>query len=327
VIDVLIVLLAVLPPLLLLVYYYSRIPTTISLMRLLLFFTFGAVSGFVALHLEGVFETVAQWVVNWRIVSSSLFGVALRQLIEVGPIEEGCKLVTVLVLTNHFQQRYRLRGTTVFLFCLAVSLGFTAEENWVYLFKGFQGMPSVVERSISTPVHAMFSAPWGYALGVLVNDSIYSTRHRGIVTQAWINSIICHALVNVLSISGGYPFPLRLLNYGLFPFLLWMFCRLEQYLQKLQGQSSRTLVSGFTPKQRLWRQFLMLLTLMLGGNAILVLFALTRDLSFLNRWQLFFDTIVAFSVLRRLSLSLILLLSAWAIYRYSRRLASRRRYF
>ncbi|GAA6621830.1 PrsW family intramembrane metalloprotease [Scytonema sp. NUACC26] len=325
-IDVLIVLLAVFPPLLLLVYYYSRIPTTISLIRLLSFFALGAISGFIALHLELVFETVAQKVVNWRIIQRSLFGVALRQLIEVGPIEEGCKLVAVIALTNYFQRQYRLRSSTVFLFCLAVSLGFTAEENWIYLFHGFQGMPSVVERLISTPVHIMFSAPWGYALGALVNDSIYSTRHRGQVFPAWVNSVICHALVNILSISGRYSFPWRLLNYGLFPFLLWMFWRLEKYLQKLQGQDSRTLISGFTLKQRLWRQFLILLTLMLGGNAIFVLFILTRDLSFLNQLQ-FFDINVVLSVLSRLSLSLILLLSAWAINRYSRRLASRRRYF
>ncbi|KYC36972.1 hypothetical protein WA1_45835 [Scytonema hofmannii PCC 7110] len=325
-VDVLLVLLAVLPPLLLLVYYYSRIPTTISFMRLLLFFALGAISGFVALHLELIFETVAQWIVNWRIIQRSLFGVALRQLIAVGPIEEGCKLVTVIALTNYFQRRYRLRHSTVFLFCLAVSLGFTAKENWVYLFHGFQGTPSIVERVISTPVHAMFSAPWGYALGMLVNTSIYSNRHRGQVSQAWLNSVICHALVNVLSISGRYPFPLRLLNYGLFPFLLWMFWRLEKYLQKMQGQEPRTLISGSTLKQHLWRRFLMLLTLMLGGNVIFVLFTLTRDLSFLNRLQLF-DINVALSVVSRLSLSLILGLSAWAIYRYLRRLASRRRYF
>ncbi|MUH01451.1 PrsW family intramembrane metalloprotease [Scytonema sp. UIC 10036] len=325
-VDVLLVLLAVLPPLLLLVYYYSRIPTTISLMRLLSFFALGAISGFIALHLELVFETVAQWVVNWRVIQRSLFGVALRQLIEVGPIEEGCKLVTVIALTNYFQRRYRLRPSTVFLFCLAVSLGFTAEENWVYLFHGFQGIASIVERLISTPVHAMFSAPWGYALGMLVNTSIYSNRRNGQVSQAWLNSVICHALVNVLSISGRYSFPWNLLSYGLFPFLLWMFWRLEQYLQKVQGQVPRTLISGSPLKQQLWREFLMLLTLMLGGNAIFVLFTLTRDLSFLNRLQLL-DTNVALSVLSRLSLGLILGLSAWVIYRYLRRLTSRRRYY
>ncbi len=295
-------------------------------MRLLLFFALGAISGFIALYLELVFETVVQWVVNWRIIQRSLFGVVLRQLIEVGPIEEGCKLVTVIALTKYFQHRYRLRSSTVFLFCLAVSLGFTAEENWVYLFHGFQGIPSVVERLISTPVHAMFSAPWGYALAMLVNASIYSSRHNGRVSQAWLNSVICHALVNVLSIGGRYSFPWSLLSYGLFPFLLWMFLRLEKYLQKLQGQDPRTLISGLTSKQHLWREFLMLLTLMLGGNAIFVLFTLTRNLSVLNRLQLF-DIDVALFVLSRLSLSLILGLSAWAIYRYLRRLASRRRYF
>ncbi len=114
------------------------------------------------INLELVFERVANHVVDWQRMQRVFAGVMVRQLIEVGPIEEGCKLLAVLLPTYYLQRRYRFRATSVFLFTIAVALGFTAEENWIYLF---HGTGSIVERIISTPVHAMFSAPWGYALG------------------------------------------------------------------------------------------------------------------------------------------------------------------
>jgi RsiW-degrading membrane proteinase PrsW (M82 family) len=39
-----------------------------------------------------------------------------------------------------------------------VALGFTTEENWIYLFHD-QALP--LEGITGTPVHAMLSAPWG----------------------------------------------------------------------------------------------------------------------------------------------------------------------
>ena len=100
-----------------------------SLLRLLLLFILGAISGFVALSLELVFENVANSVVNWQKIQYSLLGVALRQLVEVGPIEEGCKLVAVVAPTSYLQRRYQLRLSTVFLFTIAVALGFTARRK------------------------------------------------------------------------------------------------------------------------------------------------------------------------------------------------------
>jgi RsiW-degrading membrane proteinase PrsW (M82 family) len=81
-----------------------------SLMRLLFFFILGAVSGFVALNLELVFERVANHVVDWQRMQRVFAGVMVRQLIEVGPIEEGCKLLAVLLPTYYLQRRYRFRA-------------------------------------------------------------------------------------------------------------------------------------------------------------------------------------------------------------------------
>lgn len=295
-------------------------------MRLLLFFIFGVISGFLALNLELAFETLANQIANWRQIQRLFFGIVLRQFVEVGPIEEGCKLVAVIAPVRYLQNQYRLRSSTVFLFSIAVALGFTAEESWVYLFHGFQGVTSIIERLISTPVHAMFSAPWGYALAVSFGSSIYLNKNRKLLPKALLNSVACHALVNILSMSGRFPLPLRLLSYGLFPFLLWMFWRLEQLLRRVEGKDPITLISGRKPKQRYWQKFLLLCALLLSGHAIFALFLLVQDLSLLSPIRLFY-THVMFFIMNRLLVSLIFGLLAWLIYRYLRNLARRRRYY
>jgi RsiW-degrading membrane proteinase PrsW (M82 family) len=320
--DFFLLLWAAIPPLLLLGYYYCRVWLAPSLLSLLLLFIVGAISGFAALSLESIFERFANWFVDWRQLQYSLPGVALRQMVEVGPIEEGSKLAAVIASTFYLQRRYRLRPSSVFLFTIAVALGFTAQENWIYLF---HGTASILDRSIGTPVHAMFSAPWGYALGIYISSHIRLYGDKKLIPGAWINSVICHALVNVLSSAWHYAPPLSFLSYGLFPLLLWLFWRLEQLLQRVQGKSPIILISGHTPQHRYWQRGLVLFALMLGGNAIFGLFLLARQLSPLSLPQLF-EADVTWFLLGRLLLNLIFGVLAWAIYRYLRHLA-RRRYF
>lgn len=287
-----------------------------------MFFIIGAIFGLLALRLEWIFETVANWVVDWQRIKRWLPGVALRQLVEVGLIEEGCKLAAVVVPTYYLQRRYRLLPSTVFLFTIAVALGFTAEENWIYLF---HGTASIFERTIGTPVHAMFSAPWGYALGIYISSHTRLNRDRKFIFWAWLNSVICHALVNILSSAWGYSLPLRLLSYGLFPFLLWMFWRLEQLLRKVQGKPVITLIWDRTPQRRYWQRSLVLFALVLGGNAIFGLFLLVRKISPLSPSKLF-DSDILWFIFSRFLLNLFFGVLAWGIYRYLRH-SARRRYF
>lgn len=313
---------AAIPPLLLLIYYYYRVYAAPSLSRLLLLFVLGVISGFVALNLELVFEIAANSVVNWQKWQRSLPGIALRQLVEISPIEEGSKFVMVVVSTCYFQRRYRLRASTVFLFTIAVALGFTAQENWIYLF---YDTASVLDRIIGTPVHAIFSAPWGYALGMYIFSRTQLNQDRKLVLFAWLNSVICHALVNILSSTGRYPVPLSFFSYCLFPFLLWMFWRMEQLLRTVQGKLPIILISGFTSNHRYWRRGLVLFALMLGGNAIFGLFLLARKLSPLRWSQLFYPDILQFT-LSRILINLIFAVVAWLIYVYLRR-SARRQFF
>jgi RsiW-degrading membrane proteinase PrsW (M82 family) len=304
---------AAIPPLLFLGYYHRRVAFAPSYLRLLLFFAAGAISGVIALSLELSFETVANSFVDWQRLGRSLFGVALRQLVEIGPIEEGCKLAAVVIPTIYLQRRYQLRASTVFLFTVAVALGFTAEENWIYFYRG---TASIFDRSIGTPVHAMFSAPWGYALGIYFSKYRRTYNSYPIsIPKAWLNSIICHALVNVLSIAWRYPLPLKFLSYALFPFLVWMFWRLEQLLRKAQGQPPISLITGRTPQYRYWQRGLIIFALMLGGNSIFGWFLLVRIISPLSLPQLLYPKVLQF-ILSRLLLNLMFALVAWVIYFY-----------
>lgn len=284
------------------------------LLHLLLCFGVGALSGLVALGLEWQFEHLANRWLNWDKITRSLAGVALRQVVEVGAIEEGCKLAGVVLflygdrLLNFPLTHTSSRLSTVFMLTLAIALGFTAQENWVYLSND---MAFASDRAIGTPVHALFSAPWGYALA----------RNRGL-GKAWVNGVICHGLVNVSSTAWRYPPPQFFLSYGLFPFLLWMFWRLEKLLRKVQNQPPIILISGLTPIHRYWQFGLVLFALMLGGNALLGFFLLARRVSPLSLSQVLYPDVLWFIFSRGL-VNLIPGLIAWGIYRYLRHCARR----
>ncbi|MDJ0737881.1 MAG: PrsW family glutamic-type intramembrane protease [Nostocaceae cyanobacterium] len=299
---------AVVPPLLLLIFYYYRLSTAPPLPRVLLFFVFGAISGLLAFGFSWMFETVASGILPWQQIQRSLPGNAVRQIIQVAPIEEGCKLAAVVLPIRFIAIQCRSCTSSIFLFTLAVSLGFTAEENCVYLF---YDTASVLDRLIGTPVHAMFSAPWGYALGISICFKITSHRYTRNIAQAWLIGVIFHALVNVLASAGGYSPPLNLLSYGLFPLMLWLFWRLEQFLRRVQGKYPIGLISGYTQEERYWQMGLIVFTLFLGGNAILGLFLLAKALSSLTLEAIF----------SRLLLNFLCAGLAWGIYRYLQKAA------
>jgi RsiW-degrading membrane proteinase PrsW (M82 family) len=308
---------SILPPLLLLAYYYWRVPTAPSILRLLMFFSIGAVSGFVSLILGLLFENAANSILDWQGMQQSLLGIALRQLIAVGPIEEACKLAAVLIPSSFLKRHHQLRPSTVFLCAIAVALGFTAQENWNYFYHGTE---DILPRLIGTPVHAVFVAPWAYALATSMFINIPRKNHKKIIFKAWLTSVIFHALVNVLSSASQFRPPLRFLSYGFFPFLLWMYWRLEQLLRQVQGKHLIIVISGWTRTQRNWRRGLVLFALMFGGNAIFGLFLLARSLSPLTLAQFIYTDIVWIS-LRRLLINIFYAVLAWTIYWYLRRLA------
>ncbi|HLO85908.1 MAG TPA: PrsW family glutamic-type intramembrane protease [Nostocaceae cyanobacterium] len=314
---------AVIPPLLLLWFYHRRTPAAPPLLQLLLFFIVGAIAGVIALGLEYGVEFVANRFIAWQQLQRLLWVQALRQVVEIGPIEEGCKFATVIVPIWYLQRSYSLRIRTVFLLTIAVALGFTAEENFVYLY---HGTSQIIDRLIGTPVHAMFSAPWGYALGVYICSRRRLKKDWHLLPLAWLNSVFFHALVNFLSIAWGYPPPWHFLGYVLFPLLLWLFWRLEQLLRRAQERPPIRLISGHTPQDRYWQRGLILFSLILGGNSLFGLFILVKKLIPLHPSQLLAPEIAWF-ILRQSVPNLIFICLAWLAYRYLRNLSRRRSFF
>ena len=311
------VLWAVIPPLLFLWFYYRRTPAAPPLLNLLVLFIIGAISGFLALGLESVMETIANRVLDWQQIQRHFSGIVFRQILAIAPIEEGCKFLAVILPLCYLQRHYHLRATTVFLFTIAVALGFTAEESWIYLS---HGTSSILERSIGTPVHGMFSAPWGYALAISISARGRFNQNRNLIFTAWLNSVFSHALVNVLSISRGFTQPLCL------SLLLWMFWRLERLLGKLQGKDPLLLISGYTSSARTRQNGLVLIILILSGNALFGLLILARKISPL-RWKLWFEPTIFWFIFQEILFNFGLGFLAWLIYRYLRSLARRRHFF
>ncbi|NHC37723.1 PrsW family glutamic-type intramembrane protease [Scytonema millei] len=347
---------AVIPPLLLLIYYYRRATASPPLFPLLLCFGWGAIFGGIALGLEWIFEhTISQWE-DWQRFTRTLAGVAVRQLVFIAPIEEGCKLAGVVTfrwLVGRSGNR-RSPALSIFIETIAIALGFTAQESWVYLSNG---VATVFERAIGTPIHSLFSAAFGYALarerfgagsasvqgalrcrerfgagsrGATTNYQLPTTNYQLPITNYLrtthhflINAIVCHALVNIFSSAWRYNPPLNFLSYLLFPFLLWLFWRMEGWWRQVQHQPSIILISGMTSIHRYWQRGLVVFALMLGGNAIFGFFLLVRTLSPLHPVQLLEPENIWF-IASRSALNSIPGAIAWGIYRYLRFAASRR---
>lgn len=321
---------ALLPPLAVLVCYYRPLRAALPRSKLLLLFLLGNLAGAAALGLQWGIEELLNQVVNFNQLTQPLLGAALRQFLKVAPLEEGTKFVTVLWAVGYFGRRNWVVPTqpaTTFIAATAIALGFAAEENLVYLWNG---TASVFARLIGTPVHAFFSAPWGYALGVPMYQTfgIFRQQWRRRLLRAWGDAVVCHAVVNILSIAWSYPEPDRWLGYGLFPFLLWLLWRMDYYWRLAQGRSFLPLISGSTWQGRLWQRSLAGLALLLGGNAILGLFMLGNQLTALNLPLVLADSNSRFwkSVVHWFILSLIQGTIAVGIYFYLRK-STVRRYF
>lgn len=268
-------------------------------------------SGLIAFGLQWLIEVLLQQVGDWQRFTRNIFGASLRQLLGVAPIEEGCKLIATAIPTYYLHRQHRLRASTIFLFAIAVSLGFTAQENVLYVLNNTDDL---FDRIIGTPFHVLFTAPWGYALSTCVFVQRWC-GYRKYFLRAWLNSVVCHALVNIIAIAGHYEELLRFLSYGLFPFLLWMYWRFEQLLRLVQDKRVVTLISGLTPQLRLWQRGLVIFALWLGGNAIYGSFVLIKIVSPLVAKNLF-DVELGWFILNRTAINLIFSVVAGGIYYY-----------
>lgn len=301
---------SVVPPLTLLGYYHRRITGKFASWRTCGFFCAGLLVGMVALAVGWQIETnLLRWS-YWQNLMSTFGGAVIRQLLVVAPIEELGKFIGFAIPIYFLQQR-RLSGSMIaagiFLLAVALSLGFTCHESWVFLR---HGNSSIFERLISTPVHAMFVVPWVYVvatIGFRVNKSR--------IVLAWGDCVLCHAGVNICAIASGFNVPVRYLGYCLFPFLLYLFWRMERYLKLVEGRKVKYLLKYFPPSHRYWRFGLIVFALALGGNACLGLFITIQTILPLpiNRiWEYSTLTLLIGRILYNIAFGLV----GWVIYIY-----------
>jgi hypothetical protein len=178
-----------------------------------------------------------------------------------------------------------------------------------------QALP--LERITGTPVHGMLFAAWRYALGRYFGSKRRLNRHIILILTTWLNPIFFHTLVNTLPAAWGFPKIIHFLGYGLFPLLFWMFWRWEKLLRKVEGKLPMMLIYSNKPLVRYWDRGLVLLSLFIGGNAILELLILVR----LEYW--FKPDIFRF-ILEKILLIICLGVLAWLMYFHLRNLARRR---
>lgn len=177
--------LGVVPGLLWLAYFYVRGRKRPGTFRLVLrVFLWGAICTIPAGFLEQITDA--------RVEQETLLRSALVGLFLIAPIEEFFKLLAVWVSvyrTQHFREPFH-----GLLYSVTAALGFACVENVIYM--GFLGWEIFWLRAVfATPAHLMFSAMWGYSMGVA------RFRRQGellTVTKGFLVATVLHGAYNFL---------------------------------------------------------------------------------------------------------------------------------
>lgn len=134
----------------------------------------------------------AEQITDARVEQETLLRSAIVGLFLIAPIEEFFKLLAVWVSvyrTRHFREPFH-----GLLYSVTAALGFACVENVIYM--GFLGPEIFWLRAVfATPAHLMFSAMWGYAMGIA------RFRRRGellTVTKGFLAATALHGAYNFL---------------------------------------------------------------------------------------------------------------------------------
>ncbi len=159
---------ALLPAIVLLIYVYSKDKVEKEPMRLVLrLFGLGALAGPIAAVLEGVLIGIFEAVVPVQIVFH-----ILKFFVGVAVVEEGLKYLFLSTIRKNPEFNYVFDGV---VYAVAVSLGFAALENLLYVFQ-FGWSTAIMRALLSVPGHC--------AYGVLMGCFFGMARHREITGNA-----------------------------------------------------------------------------------------------------------------------------------------------
>jgi RsiW-degrading membrane proteinase PrsW (M82 family) len=264
------------PPWLLLQVYARRMRAAPQGLGLFVLFCLGGVAGLLALGIEWLIMLGGEQLPGWRAFNRELMGHILRQVLVVGPVEEGCKVLAVVVPIGLLLKRYQrvpAQPSTVMLAAIAVAMGFGAQESLMYLLNG---RGTLVDALLRGPFHGLFSAPWGLALGVTLcrrNGDLASGSRR--VITGWIAGALCHAALNSLVYASVRQ---RWLGWLIFPWVLWLWWQFEGMVARAQGDLPPRLVTATRLLGQLGQRMVVVVIMGLGGNALLGLYSLANGL-------------------------------------------------
>jgi RsiW-degrading membrane proteinase PrsW (M82 family) len=314
---------AFVPPLAVLLLYYRRVRAAPPLVGLLLLFGVGILAGLCALGLEKLVQLIMRPLQEWPVAPTPLIGLMLQQLGITAPIEEGCKLAGVaipLIILIRRYQKLPAQPSTVLLATFAVAMGFAAQESTIAIWQNHSLM---INRSIAAPLHAIFSAPWGLALGFalarLLRHSQYAYK---LIMRAWITACLAHAGSNswvYLTQSAQNVW----LMYPLCSWWLWLWWQTEIMLARSQGDPAPKIITATTLPQRFWEFFAALLLLGLGGAALNAVKDLGNGMTFLWMLRNIFDQTAALFIAQELLRTVLLSTATLWLFRYMRDRADR----
>jgi RsiW-degrading membrane proteinase PrsW (M82 family) len=267
---------AVGPPWLLLLFYSRRMRAAPQGWGLFVLFCLGGVAGMLALGLEWLITLGGEQLPGGRAFNRELMGHILRQVLVIGPVEEACKLSAVGVPIGILLKRYHrvpAQPSTVMLATIAVAMGFGAQESLIYLLNG---RGTLTDALLRAPLQALFSAPWGLALGVALgrlNWELASGSRR--VVKGWIAGAFCHAALNSLVYASLRQ---RWLSFLVFPWVLWLGWQFEGMVARSQGDLPPRLITATQLGPQLWQRGVVLGMVFLGGNALLGLYGIANGL-------------------------------------------------
>ncbi|MBI2935485.1 MAG: PrsW family intramembrane metalloprotease [Chloroflexi bacterium] len=152
----------------------------------------------------GMLATVPAGILEWVLLPEDILQTtrpatfAMANFLIIGPVEELSKYLAVRL--GPYRSRYFSEPIDGIIYAAAVALGFASLENLGYMLN-FGWKVILVRGPVSTLAHVLFSAPWGYALGI----TTLRGRARASIGGMLLGSMLLHGAFNFLLFTHSLP--------------------------------------------------------------------------------------------------------------------------
>jgi RsiW-degrading membrane proteinase PrsW (M82 family) len=312
------------PPIAVLLMYFRRVRATPKLAAIVALFSLGVLAGLLARGMDVVFLFLLRQIREVPIgqfspdlnANINTIGLTLHRIGIVPLLAESCKLASValpLMLLMRRYQRLPAQPSTVLLATFAVGLGFAAQENTLDIW---QNQRVLVDRTIGLLMPAIFSAPWGLALGFALCRTLRDVRYsQRLVMQAWMTACLVHGcsssweyVIQIPQLS-GFVTPM-------FAWWLWLWWQTERMLRRSQGETVPQLIQTSNLWPRFGQSVLAMLTFGMGGAAVNALRNFGNSTMLVWELRSTFDGPTAIFLGRELGQMLVLGTLAIGLFRY-----------